>query len=82
MLSPIPSQRSPVSQLHLDRRLILLNLLLDGVEVRVERSYICPEVLVELCPRALLRRRDGLNLRAQSDHLCAQFGDFFLSRHG
>ena len=71
-----------LGQLNLDRPLILLNILLDGVEVRVERSYLCLEVLVELCPRTLLRSRDGLDLRAQSDHFRAQIGDSFLSRIG
>ena len=76
----------------LDRPLVLLKLLLDGVEVRVELfpvwkflegvPYLCPEVLVELCQAALLRRRYGLKLRAQSGHFLAQFVDFFLSRHG
>ncbi len=52
----------------MDSSLILLDLLLDGVEVRVELfpvwklvediphvlCYLCLEVVVELCPAALL----------------------------
>jgi len=80
----------------LGRPLILLKLLLDDVEVRVELfpvwklvedvlyvlRYLCLEVPVELDPAALLRRREGLKLQAQTDQFVAQFGDFFLSRHG
>ena len=77
-----PRNFPQLSHLKQECSLILLELLLHDAEVRVERSDLCLEVLIELCPRALLRRRDGLDLRAQSDHFRAQFGNFFLGRHG